>query len=457
MRRIRAAANAGTFYPADPATLIDMIAASIGKTEPGACAPKALIAPHAGYIYSGRIAGAAYGRLAEARGKVSRVVLLGPSHRHRFAGMALTTAAAYETPLGRADVDQDWLARAHDLPFVGFSDEAHELDHSLETHVPFIQVVLGGVKIAPIVCGRADVDQVAALLDRLWGGSETIIAISTDLSHYLDYDACSALDRTTQAAIEQLDWNVATPTNACGAVALNGLLAAARRRHMRIETLDRCNSGDTAGPRDRVVGYGAWALWEAGAATAQQRELVLQHGELLNDIARQSICGGSAAASRDEGSHGLGQPGASFVTLRKNGRLRGCYGSASAWRPLVDDIRANARKSALEDPRFPPLDKAEWPEVALSVSLLTPLRPMRFVDEQDLLGQLVPGRDGLVIEDSGRSALFLPSVWKSFPARTDFLTQLKLKAGMPGAHWSQHFRAHRFETFDTISEPMLAV
>ena len=447
---VRRAANAGTFYPAEPAKLAATVEALLGDLPTGSAWPKAIVAPHAGYIYSGKTAGAAFRLLAPARGTVTRVILLGPSHRHAFSGMAATFAPAYETLLGRVPVDQAWLDHARDVPMLGFSDEAHEGDHALETHLPFLQMVLGKFSLVPIICGRAGPQQVAAFLDRVWGGPETLIVISSDLSHFLDYDACEAIDAKTCAAIERLDSKFLTSQHACGAVPLNGLLASAAARHMRVETLARCNSGDTAGSRERVVGYGAWALYEQDAALAPYADFVRREGKRINAIARAAIKG---EAEVEEPSS-FGEKGACFVTLHKNGRLRGCYGSVSAWRPLLEDLRVNARKSAFEDPRFAPLEHSEWDAITLSVTLLTPLRPMRFRDEADLLAQLQPLQDGLVIEDGGRRALFLPSVWESLPDKRVFLAHLKVKAGLSADHWSDSFRAHLFNGLQTLEEPL---
>jgi AmmeMemoRadiSam system protein B len=270
---IRQAAVAGLFYPADPTELravVNGLLPAVGsqpagqflETPDNAAPPKAVIAPHAGYVYSGAVAGAAYRLLAKARGKISRVVLLGPSHCVAFTGMAATSAHAYETPLGLVPVDRQWLDRARDLPQFGFLDEAHEGEHCLETQLPFLQVVLGDFSLVPLICGRVGAEPAADVLDALWGGPETLIVVSSDLSHYLDYQACRRLDERTCAAIERLDPVALSPEQACGAAPVNGLLAAARRRGLRVKTLDLRNSGDTAGPRHRVVGYGAWAFWE---------------------------------------------------------------------------------------------------------------------------------------------------------------------------------------------------
>ena len=484
---IRTAAVAGLFYPADPTELRSVVdrllwnsrvnqradarqgtvelarpnalAANVaaipgGVNEAEAVAPKALISPHAGYVYSGAVAAAAYRLLARARGKVSRVVLLGPSHRFSFSGMVATSARAYETPLGVVPIDQQWLEQARDVPFLGISDEAHEGEHCLETQLPFLQRVLGDFTLVPIICGHADAEQVANLLDRLWGGPETLIVVSSDLSHYLDYRACRALDEETRAAIERLDPLALTSERACGAVPVKGLLTAAGRRGMRVKTLDLCNSGDTAGPRDRVVGYGAWAFWEQQATLELCDDMVSRHGALMNEVVRGAIRGIGASRALEGLPAAFRRPGASFVTLHKAGRLRGCCGSALARRPLVEDIRANAVRSAFGDPRFAPLEPMEWDEVSLSVTLLSPLQTMSFESEADLLSQMQPHRDGLVIEDAGRGALFLPAVWKMLTHKQEFLAHLKAKAGLSHDHWSASFRASRFWTTQTLEEKL---
>jgi len=466
---IRPGAVSGLFYPGEPSELrssvnallasagsmqraraANMAALPDGVNECDAATPKALIAPHAGYVYSGAVAAAAYRLLTEARGKVSRVILLGPSHRFAFSGMAATSASAYETPLGVVPIDQQGLDQARDL--LGLADEAHEGEHCLETQLPFLQVLLGDFELAPIICGRATGEQVADLLERLWGGPETLIVVSSDLSHYLDYQGCRALDEKTCAAIERLDPAALTSEQACGATPVKGLLTAARRRGMRVRTLDLRNSGDTAGPRDRVVGYGAWAFREQEANISHGDDMARRHGALMNEIARRAICGDAASQLPANLPPELNREGACFVTLHKAGRLRGCCGSVMARRPLLEDIQANALRSAFGDPRFGPLERTEWEEVSLSVTLLSPLQPMSFESESDLLSQLQPHRDGLVVEDAGRGALFLPAVWRTLTDGREFLAHLKVKAGLASDHWSPNFRASRFWATQTLEE-----
>jgi MEMO1 family protein len=469
---IRSAAVAGLFYPADALQLRSNVKALLehaGSPRAAAVAqktaesvtleaspPKALIVPHAGYVYSGPVAGAAFRLLAKARGQITRVVLLGPSHRVAFTGMAATSAQAFETPLGLVPVDQQWLSRARDLPTFHVLDEAHEAEHCLETQLPFLQVALGDFKLVPIVCGRVGAAAVADLLESLWGGPETLIVVSSDLSHYLDYESCRALDERTRAAIERLDPAALGPEQACGAGPVNGLLTAARRRGLRVRTLDLCNSGDTAGPRNRVVGYGAWAFYEESAKLAfDDAEVVKRYGAMMNDVARRAIMGDRTSYPSQTLPPELKRNGASFVTLRKAGSLRGCCGSVTARKPLVEDIKANATRSAFRDPRFTPLQPREWEKVSLTVTLLSPLEPMRFENEADLLSQLQPHRDGLLIEDAGRQAVFLPAVWEQLTGKEEFLAHLKAKAGLPPSHWSPSFHASRFITTQTVEEPLL--
>jgi AmmeMemoRadiSam system protein B len=231
------------------------------SAAPERAVPKAIIAPHAGYIYSGPIAASVYALLAPARGVIERVVLLGPTHRVVVRGLALPGAAAFATPLGTVEIDQPAVEALRQLPQVGVSAEAHALEHSLEVHVPFLQAILGTFTLVPLAVGRAGQHEVAEVLDRLWGGAETLIVVSSDLSHYLPYADAQAVDRATAKAILELATNI-SHEQACGATPVTGLTLAARRRGLKPELIDLRNSGDTAGDRNRVVGYGAFAFYD---------------------------------------------------------------------------------------------------------------------------------------------------------------------------------------------------
>jgi len=258
---IRPPAVAGTFYPGSPRGLAEAVRAYLDAAgiREGAI-PKALIAPHAGYVYSGPTAAEAYAQVAAARDVIERVVLLGPAHRVYVSGMAAPDARAFATPLGEIPIDERALELALALPFVKVDAEAHELEHSLEVHLPFLQTVLGAFSLVPLVVGDAEPAAVAEVLDILWGGRETLIVVSSDLSHYQDYPSARETDAATTLAIEELRARDIGHDDACGCVPIQGLLVAARRRSLHVHTLDVRNSGDTAGPRNKVVGYGAWAF-----------------------------------------------------------------------------------------------------------------------------------------------------------------------------------------------------
>ena len=263
MTDIRPAAVAGAFYPQQASLLASEVASYLAAASRGGfAAPKAIIAPHAGYVYSGPIAASIYARLAPLRGTVRRVVLAGPAHRVFVRGAAVPSCEAFASPLGDVVLDKPALASLRELPFVEVSDRAHAMEHSLEVHLPFLQTVLGKFTLVPVVVGDASPEEMAQLYGRLWGGEETLIVVSSDLSHYLPYESARAVDAKTAKAILDLR-DCLEPDEACGAAPINGLLRAVRSRGLVAEQVDLRNSGDTAGDRERVVGYGAFAFHEA--------------------------------------------------------------------------------------------------------------------------------------------------------------------------------------------------
>lgn len=260
----RAAAVAGQFYPGETDILahaVQMLLATAVQPESAAGTPKALIVPHAGYIYSGPVAAVAYAQLRPLRGIIQRVVLLGPVHRVPVLGLALPGTQAFETPLGRVPIDREAVNRILALRQVTTSAAAHALEHSLEVQLPFLQEVLGDFHLVPLAVGDATPEAVAEVIEALWGGRETLIVVSSDLSHYLPYQAAQHIDKQTCAAIARLQ-PLDSHEQACGAIPVNGLLLAARHHHLRPQLLDLRNSGDTAGDRERVVGYAAFAFTE---------------------------------------------------------------------------------------------------------------------------------------------------------------------------------------------------
>jgi len=260
--RIRPAAVSGMFYAADPqqlsAEILHFLAQQpVSESTP----PKAIIAPHAGYIYSGPVAASAYNLFVGKAQKIKQVILLGPSHRVAFRGVATTQADYFETPLGNIKINHSLSALAQSLPFVSHYEAAHQDEHSLEVQLPFLQTVLDDFELTPLVVGDCDAQDVAQLLELLWGDEHTLIVISSDLSHYHSYQSAIDLDTQTSRSIEHLQPEKIHYEDACGRNPLNGLLTIAKQKNLHVKTLDLRNSGDTAGDKNKVVGYGAYAIY----------------------------------------------------------------------------------------------------------------------------------------------------------------------------------------------------
>lgn len=442
MHATRPAAVAGSFYPDNPVALRRTIADLLAEAGPGTSlhTPKALIVPHAGYVYSGAVAASAYTGLASLRGRIRRIVLLGPVHRVPVRGLALPEAERFATPLGEVTLDRAGMQALAGLPQVVRSAAAHQMEHSLEVQLPFLQQVLGDFQLLPLAVGDATAAEVAEVLEQVWGGDETLIVISSDLSHFLPDALARQVDGETVKAILALDPHL-NHEQACGATPVNGLLLAAKRHGLHPIALDVRNSSDTAGDPERVVGYAAFAF----QPEADNDRLDGDKGTTLLKLARAEIAsklGHPAAAPAQSGW--LAEPGATFVTLTRHGDLRGCIGTLEAHRPLGLDVRENAVAAAFRDPRFMPLSHAELDEIRVEVSLLSPAEPLAAVDERAALAALRPNVDGVVFEYGQARSTFLPQVWEQLPEPAEFLAHLKRKAGLPADFWSEQVRLSRY-------------
>ena len=446
---VRAPAVAGTFYPADKAELVSMVDTMLRRARPAGTAPKAIIAPHAGYIYSGPIAASVYARVRQAREAIVRVILLGPAHRVPLSGLAASSARAFATPLGRVPLDRAAIERILALPQVGILDQAHEGEHSLEVHLPFLQRVLGQFSLVPLVVGQATPDDVAEVLEALWGGPETLVVISSDLSHYLDYATARRLDAATSRAIEALAPDDISDEGACGRMPIRGLLRLAAKIGLKAATIDLRNSGDTAGEKHQVVGYGAYVFEENAKAGLTEAGLTNRERETLHQAASGSLRHGlSRGRPPPVEIHGyperLRTKRACFVTLKLGQDLRGCVGSVRPVRPLIEDAIYNAYAAGFDDSRFPPLEEDELGALIIGISILGPLEAMAPGSEAELVAALRPNEDGLVLEEGERRGVFLPQVWDTLPEAADFVRQLKVKAGLSADHWSDSIEAFRF-------------
>ncbi len=453
MTGIREPQLAGTWYPGDAQALgmaVDDYIASAETMAPQRLDRlKAVIAPHAGYRYSGPVAGSAYAQVAAIGERINRVVLFGPSHHVGFRGLAVSGADAFRTPLGTVPIDRDAVRHLMNLPFVQHMEAAHAREHSLEIHLPFLQRAIGDFSLVPVVTGDASPGQVAEALAHLWGGPETLVVISTDLTHFLDYDTARRVDAATSLSIVGCQPDAIGDDHACGRVGLKGLLEIGHRHTIDVDLLDLRSSGDTSGRRDQVVGYGSWAAMDVGDPVTDLEIIALGHGRLIRRLAADAIRHGLITGHEPEGlwddaPPALARDVASFVTLRKAGELRGCIGSAEAHRPLAQDVAVNAFKSAFHDPRFRPLDEREFDQLDIDIALLSEPQILTVTDEADLIERLRPGIDGLILDDGQRRALFLPAVWQNLTEPRDFVRHLKEKAGWSASDWSPSITAHAF-------------
>lgn len=447
MENIRPAAVSGQFYPSDPGVLQQQIAGFINKARPapGCPVPKTLILPHAGYRFSGAVACQGISLLPKDTQNITRVVILSPAHTMQVQGIVAPVCDGFETPLGCVPVDTSCLKQLAEKKIITLSDAPHVKEHGIEVLLPFLQSRLKSFAIVPFVVGKMPPAEVEKILDHLWGDVETLIIISSDLSHYMAAKAAEKTDLNTAQKIELLNGDLNT-AEACGAYALSGFLHTAHERGMRLTRQDLTHSGQTVGNPDRVVGYGCWAASDPlNARLSDQDRLTLLRvaARALNIQARM----GKAPSIKPDT---LAQPiygmGAAFITLEQNKRLRGCIGSLRAHQPLVEDVMQNTVKAGFQDPRFKPVTLAELPTLDIEIAYLSAPALLTFESEQDVLSQLVPERDGLIFQDGSKRSTFLPKVWDALNTPEKFLNALKVKAGLRNNHWSDTVKIWRYTT-----------
>lgn len=441
---VRKPVYAGSFYPASKDELSKDIArytrearGSSVKIPPGAKL-KALILPHAGYIYSGRTA--AYASLTLKGQRFSRVVVMGPDHRVGFSGVSISAAEAYETPLGliRLHDDAARLRKSGGLfRCVAASDKA---EHSVEVVLPFLQTSAGSFTLIPLVMGPGDVGAYASTVCAL-ADDDTLLVASSDLSHFLPQDRAAARDRQTISQITSLngDGLARDDNRACGAIPIRVILECARQRGWKAQLLHYATSAEASGDTSRVVGYAAIAFF--GGQTMEQ-SYTKEQGAALVALARSTIQEklgvpvtanpGLDKALKDTA---LQAKAGTFVTLTMGGELRGCIGSLEARDSIVEGVKHNALNAAFRDPRFPALTKRELDRVHIEVSVLTDPKPLAYSDADDLLKKLRPGVDGVILRQGFAAATFLPQVWDQLPDKEEFLAHLCMKAGLPHDAW----------------------
>jgi hypothetical protein len=417
-----------------------------GSGESSKTRPAAIVMPHAGYVFSGLTA--AHAACCVKGHDFSKIIILAPDHRVGFKGGAVSSAAAFRTPIGDVPVhaDASMLIKKHSfLRSVAASDKS---EHAVEVILPFLQTWLSDFEIIPLVMGRTNIisDYASALEPII--DSNTLLIVSTDLSHYLPWKEANKKDQQTIHIIETLDAEqlAADRSRACGIKPLLVLLELAEKYNWKTNTLHYSNSGDTAGDKNRVVGYTTIAFYGETIMPDDHENKTIDDelGKILLKTARQTIADQlglevGPEKKSDTGSYPseLDSPRGTFVTLKINNQLRGCIGNLTPETPVLQGVKNNAINAAFHDPRFSPLSKEEFGKVQIEVSLLTQPEPLEYRDAADLLDKLRPHVDGVIIQKGPYSATFLPQVWEQLPEKQAFLQQLCMKAGLSANAWQR--------------------
>lgn len=465
-QKIRYPVAAGTFYPRNASELSKKTAELIESADrrlrlPSAEIPKVIIVPHNAFYFSGGIAAAGYAALRRIKPFVKRVVLIGSSHQGKYFGISLSEAKYWEMPNQRFEVDQELTQKLLKIQGIGFDSDAHEVESSLEMQLPFVSAVFGkDIKIMPILVEDASIEQVSDLIAAVWGGPETVIIISTDMSVGKEADKVKSDIYDISKLLEKAEYSKIRSRHFCSHLPVAGLLAYVRENNYSVQTIELGTTADSFLSADKVVGFGAFGVYETddGAQhNKEQMEGILQaNQESLLRVAAQSIVTGFERGRplrlrETRYPEELRQKAASFVNIYYNGALRGSAGSGEPTRSLLQDIAQNAYAAAFSDFRFIPLTQEEMKDAEISISVLTRPTPLRFDSEEELLSKIRPHQDGLVLRERSNKALFLPQIWDTFSSPKEFLGYLKQKAGLPMDYWSPTVKVYRFDVIDLNS------
>ncbi len=450
---------AGTFYPKDPDELNNLL--NSYKQEVNIdFKSKAIIVPHAGYAYSGHAAMAGFQFLEPSE----NIFIIAPSHHVSFNNIAMPEYSFFETPLGNLEVNKRLIKEiAEKFPCV-LSNEIFEKEHSIEVQLPFLQNLFfpqrqsaadfvknlkkigRKIKIIPILTGNCDYRLISDIISTYWENSSFII--SSDLSHFYPQQQCRQIDTYTATIIETGKIEFLENAQACGVVGIKGLVDFANNNDCTMIRAEMYNSGDISNDKDRVVGYGSWFLY-----TDNRNSFIEKYcSEYVLNAAKESVL--AAINNKEYIPHNiptvLTEFGASFVTIKYNGKLRGCIGSIYPTKPLILDIIDNAKNAGFQDPRFNPLTSEELDKLSFSVSILSSIERINFKDERDLLSKIYP--HGIIIIERDKRAVYLPVVWEQLPDREIFLNSLKEKAGLPPEYFSRTLEAYKFDALYITDE-----
>ncbi len=438
MDKIKPPSVAGTFYTNNASELNKQIEIFEKNSQSFEYKARCTIVPHAGLIYSGQLA---YDGIKTLDGGIKTLFIFAPAHKIWFEGLALTSYDAWQTPLGNVKVNKQICAQMEEKFSAKINDEALKYEHSVEIQLPLIQKIFKDVEIVPVLIGDENYTKIKDIIEFYWEDKQIGFIISSDLSHFLKDVKAREIDNTTAAMIENKEIQNFHTEQACGSVGIMGLVDFAKEKKYSLIRVGLINSSAATGDKTSVVGYGSWFLYEG----EKSKFLKKYYSNLMIEIAKKSILSRfKEVCFESMPPEVFNQWGACFVTLEKNNALRGCIGSIVAHRPLIEDLIKNAKSAAFSDPRFKPVTLEEAQELSIAISLLSEPEKMCFENEEDLLGQIKPYKDGIIIKDGCCRAVYLPSVWEELSDKKMFLNSLKMKANLSPGHFSKTFEAYRF-------------
>lgn len=441
VEKVKEPALAGTFYTANKEDLKDQIEYFGTESKNYYNTPtRAVIVPHAGLVFSGRVA---YEGINQLDKSIKNLFIIAPSHKVAFDGLAVTSYDFMKSPIGKSEVNREITKELVDRFGAHINDEPMESEHSLEVQLPIIQTVFENVKIIPVLIGKEGPAAIERIISAYYFNPDNGFIISSDLSHFLEDSEARKLDAETAKMIESGNINGFRYDQACGAVGIAGLVEFSNRNHFTLIRIDMTNSSETSEDKSRVVGYGSWFLYEGNKYDFIERNYSKMIPQLCKIVLKSAF---DKAQITIQYPQILDEEGACFVTLEKDGQLRGCIGSVVAHRALINDIVENTKNAAFSDRRFQPVTVDELDNIKINVSILTPAYKMEFSSEEELLDKIRPNVDGIIIVDGQHQGVYLPSVWEELPDKKQFLNSLKVKAGLSEDYFSDKLEAYHFET-----------
>ena len=431
------ASAAGTFYPSDKTELENFIKSY--EIDNPKYNSRGVIVPHAGYMYSGRLAA---NGIQHLKRNAKNVFIFAPAHYERVFGCTVCDYDEFETPLGNIKVNKELTQKIAKFCDCNTANFVFEKEHSIEVQLPLIKYFLPDAQIVPVLYGCENFKNLCETIEHFWKDEDNIFVISSDLSHLYPEKETSKIDNYTAKMIETNITQNFEQEQACGAVGVCGLIEFAKKSNFSLIRVGLTNSASATGDSSRVVGYGSWFLYEG----EKNNYIKKYYSDFVKKVCKGSILSGLQLGATEPKTYDCAfeEYGASFVTLELDGILRGCIGSIIAHKPLIKDLIHNAHAAAFSDPRFPALTLNEYNRITIGVSLLSKPERIEFETEEELLEELTPAVDGLIIRDGNFHAVFLPDVWEQLPDKKDFLEQLKLKAGLQKDYFSESFEAFKF-------------